>query len=161
MSRLPPKPRDQLEPAQQETHDLFQKVADRGFGQKFIYQDPKGGLIGPFPFFIHAPQVGKTLQDLIYEIAQLPLPPDARETAILTVGGHFQTGYETYSHVVLAAEAGLPREQAEVLRKGEKKPDGLSESCSVAYDVAQHLVSVKGPLPQVCDSCRISRSVLG
>lgn len=152
MSRLPPKPREQLSPDEQKTHDLFRRACDFSFGkngEKFIFEDSNHGLVGPFPFFISAPKVGQTLHELIYRLAPLPLPPDARETAVLTVGGHFQSGYQLYSHIPVAVEVGLSRDQAEVLSKGEKKPEGLNENCSTAYDVANYLVNERGPLPQV------------
>lgn len=150
MSRLPARPRDALSSEQQEVDDTFRQVLNRSFGrngEKFIYED-NGGLIGPFPFFIAAPKVGKILHDLVYGLVQLPLPSDARETAIMTVGGHFQARYETHSHLPQAVDSGLSPEQAEILQTGDRKPDGLNEQCDIAYDVGQHLVSMKGPLPQ-------------
>lgn len=152
MSRLPPKLRSELTPAEQEVHDKFYAVSERSFGpsgSKFIWKDNSNdALIGPFPFFMAAPPAGNVLYDLIYAFAKLPLPPDAREVAILTVGGHFGAGYETYSHVPQAIAAGLTREQAEMLQKGESKPEELNERCEAAYDVARYLLTTKGPLAQ-------------
>ena len=65
----------------------------------------------------------------------------------MTVGGHFQAGYETYSHAVQAIEQGLSQEQTNMLRMDKAKPDGLNDNCSIAYDVAKSLVSKPGPLP--------------
>ena len=151
MARLPPKTRDQLNPEQQELEEELRQVANKGYGRNgdlFIYEDPRGAFIGPFPFFLHQPSAGKALVDLSSAIAKLPLPPDARETAILTVGGHFQAGFETYSHFRTATKQGLKQEQADVLKKDGGKPEGLNGQCSIAYDVAKHLVSKTGPLPQ-------------
>lgn len=150
MSRIPAKPSSELPSEQRDVHDAFQGAMRRLFGDsgdKFVFEASNGGLIGPFPFFIANPKIGKAIFDLMFRLAQLPLPADARETAIMTVGGHFGACYQTYSHFHQAIEAGLSHEQAEILQQGERKPDGLNEKCGVAYDVTKHLVSVKGPLP--------------
>lgn len=152
MSRLPPRPRNQLTPEEQEVHDKFYNIAERAFGangEQFIYkEDSNDALIGPFPFYIASPPAGNALHALLSAFAKLPLPADAREVVIMAVGGHFQAGYVTYSHVSQAIATGLSREQVEVLRKGESKPEGLNEKCDTAYDVTQHLLTHKGPLPQ-------------
>lgn len=152
MSRLPPKPRNQLTPEEQEVHDKFYNIAEWAFGangEQFIYKDDSNdALIGPFPFYIASPPAGNALHTLLSALAKLPLPADAREVIIMTVGGHFQAGYVTYSHVPQAIATGLSRAQVEVLRKGEGKPEGLNEKCDTAYDVTHHLVTRKGPLPQ-------------
>jgi hypothetical protein len=150
MSRIPPKPREELAPEQHEIHDLFDSVAYKSFGpngEQFIYEE-NGAFIGPFPFFMAAPEVGKGLLSLVVGMQKLGLPPDARETAILAVGARFQAGYETYSHIPQAVVPGyLTQQQAEAIVSGEK-PNGLNENCSVAYDVANRLSGTPGPLPQ-------------
>ena len=151
MARLPPKPRKELSPEQQATHDMFTDVAHKSFGptgENFKYEQPDGALMGPFPFFIAHPQVGNQLMDLLRAMAKLPLPPEARETAILTAAAQFGCGYVGYSHVSQAINTEkLSVEQAKTLKEG-KKPDGLNEQCSVAFAVAKHLSSKPGPLPQ-------------
>lgn len=150
MSRIPPQTRDQVGPEQQEIHDLFDSVAFKSFGpngEQFIYEE-NGAFIGPFPFFMAAPEVGRGLLNLVVGMQKLGLPPDARETAILTVGTQFQAGYETYSHIPQAVVPGyLTSQQAETIVKGEK-PTDLNEQCSIAYDVAKYLTGTPGPLPQ-------------
>lgn len=151
MSRVPAKPRDELTPEQQEVSDKFYAISEKSFGpngEKFIWKDDKDAVIGPFPFFIHAPAVGNIIHSLFAAFAKLPIPGDARETAIMTTGGHFQGGYETYSHIPQAVAAGLSQEQAEVLSKGVKKPEGFNERCDAAYEVTRYLMTQRGPLPQ-------------
>lgn len=151
MARLPPKPRDQLDPEQQSLYDDFRKLADNAFGpngSKFIYEEPNGAFIGPFPLFLYQPSAGRAQMDWISALSKLGLPGDAQETAILTVGGHFQAGFETYSHQRLGLLAGLSQQQTDILKKGVEKPSDLTHNCSLAYDVAKYLISKPGPLPR-------------
>lgn len=156
MSRLPAKAHAELSIEQQEVNELFNGVANKAFGpngEKFVYEE-NNALIGPFPFFLHFPEVGKKYMEVFSALGKLPLPADVRETTILTIGGHFKAGYETYSHVAEATKAGLLSEsQANELKDGGK-PSDLNEGCSAAYDAARHLVSTPGPLPQhLYDKC--------
>ena len=150
MSRLPAKPRNELEPEQQEIHDRFGTVAGAVFGpngSQFIYEDSNGAFIGPVPFFAYQPEAGKACFASLTALGKLPVPPDARETALLAVGAHFQAGYETYSHIPQAVTAGLTKQQAVELKDGGKPVD-LNASCAIAYDVAKTLCSKPGPLSQ-------------
>ena len=150
-SRLPPIPRDQLPPEKQSYHDEFLTTSERTFGDngtKFKYLDQDGAFIGPYVLFLETPEVGKDFINTVMNIGKLPLPRDARETAILACGGHFKAGYELYAHQNIAVKDGLLSEQqTEVLKKGEK-PGDLNEACSIAYDVTKYLCSTPGPLPQ-------------
>ena len=65
----------------------------------------------------------------------------------MTVGGHYQGAYETYSHIPQGIDAGLTKEQSEALARGERPAD-LNEACSVAYKISKYLVSTRGPLPK-------------
>lgn len=95
-----------------------------------------------------APKIGKLAMQLVYSIGQLPLPADAKETAILACGGHFQAAYELYAHEAVATNAAvLSKEQIEMIKKGDKAKD-LNEDCSLAFDVAKQLCATPGPLPQ-------------
>ncbi len=151
MFRLQPKTRDEYPPEQQELVDQCHQFVGQAFGpngEKFVYQDSRGALIGPFPFFLYDPNASQTFLDLIGGMVKLGLPPDARDTTILTVGARFQAAYELYSHTAGSVKAGvLSLEQAETLRTGNKPAD-LNERCSVAYDATCHLLNTPGPLPQ-------------
>ena len=92
-------------------------------------------------------------------LGNLPVPPDARETAIITVGVQNQAGYIVYAHIAIAADAGyLSERQLQSIKDG-KKPDGLSEKCSVAYDIAKRLSSTPGPMPD--ELWQMALAVLG
>ena len=150
MSRLPPLTRDKLSsPAQQTGHDELNELAGKAFGDKFIWKHEDGAMVGPFPALIAAPEAGVHMIKLVGNLAAIPgLPADAKETAILSTGAHYKAPYELYAHGNVAAKTTeLSRDQVEHICDG-KKPEGLSEACSVAYDVAKHLSSVPGPLPQ-------------
>jgi 4-carboxymuconolactone decarboxylase len=100
------------------------------------------------PFFMAAPKAGSALLGAIGAFSQLPLSADVRETAIIAAAAQFQGGYVVYSHVRIAAAAKLlTKEQLELLQKGQK-PEGLSEECSIAFDVSKRLSATPGPMPQ-------------
>ena len=150
MGRLPPKPSEELSGEQKEVNEIYADLANLAFGQsgsKFVYTEPSGALIGPFPFFISHPEVGKRLYDLQRAFGRLPLPADIREVGILTTAAQYGDSFVGYSHEAIAHSSGkFSAEQAKSLRSGEK-PDGLTEECSIAYDVAKSLCGNRGPLP--------------
>ena len=153
MARVPPKSREELSPEQQETHDMFAKTCHKAYGSNgglFTYEESNGALIGPFPFFIHNPKVGKSLLGLLGAMQELPLPPDARETAIITTAAHYGGTYVGYSHLPQAVNFGyLTAGQAAILKTGSK-PEGLNEECDIAFEVAKSLSgdSRSRPMPQ-------------
>lgn len=134
MSRLPPKTRDEYPLEQQGQLDHCHQFVERAFGpngEKFIYKDPRGALIGPFPFILHHSRTSQALMDILLGIAKFGFPPDAGDTTILTVGARFQAGFQLYSHIAASTKDGvLSVEQAETLRKG-KKPADLNESAAL------------------------------
>lgn len=132
-------------------HDLYGKATKTVFGEaggSFVFEEADGSYNGPLPFFAYIPSAGRSLFAQMSAIGKLPIPPDAREVAILTTGAHFKAGYETYSHIPQAVHlAGLSQQQAEELAVG-KKPQGLSAEGNATYDMANYLVNTPGPLPQ-------------
>ena len=149
MSRLPPSTREKLSPAQQSGHDELSELAEAAFGDKFIWKREDGAMVGPFPALIAAPEAGVDMIKLVGKLAAIPgLPADAKETAILSTGAHYKASYELYAHGLMAAKTTeLSENQVEQICGG-KKPEDLNEACSTAYDIAKHLSSVPGPLPQ-------------
>ena len=153
MSRLPPKTLDEYPLEEQGLVSHCHQFVERAFGpntERFRNLDPRGALMGPFPFLLYDPRTSQAFMDLLLGMAKMGFPPDARDTTILAVGARFQAGYQLYSHVAGSVKTRvLSAEQAETLQKGEKPAD-LNERCSVAYDAASHLLNVPGPLPQDC-----------
>ncbi|KAK6437014.1 hypothetical protein LTR95_006789 [Oleoguttula sp. CCFEE 5521] len=149
MSRFPPLPRDKLQPDQLDTHDEQTAIAQGAFGpsgELFQWTDKDGALLGPFPFALSSPEAGGAMIKQALLLGKLPLPADAKEVAVLVCGVRFGAIYELYAHSAVAAQAGLSATQIEEIKAG-KKPDGLNEECSVAYDVAKYLANEKGALP--------------
>ncbi|KAI5357938.1 hypothetical protein Slin14017_G112990 [Septoria linicola] len=127
------------------------RIAEHEFGkdgENFRYKTDDGAFVGPYALRTAAPEVGKLAMELVYSIGRLPgLPPDAKETAILACGGHFQAAYELYAHQNVAEKAGvLSAAQIESI-KIDQKPKDLNENSSIAYDVVKRLCSTPGPLP--------------
>lgn len=150
MSRLPPQTRDELSNQQQDAYDELSSISELAFGpsgSKFSYKDDDGRFIGPFPFFLAAPEPGLSAMRHALMLGKLPLPPDAKETAILTCGAHFKAAYELYAHENVAKTTTLSEKQIESIKRDEK-PDGLNEQCSTAFDVGQYLCKKPGSLPQ-------------
>ena len=150
MSRLPPQRREDLSGEQQEANDLFAELAHKAHGpsgQQYVYEQANGALMGPFPFFIYHPELGKQLYELQLACGRLPLPADVREVAILTAASQFGDTFASYAHEGLAIHTcKFSEDQAQSLRRGQK-PNGLTKECSIAYDVAKSLSGSRGPLP--------------
>lgn len=149
MSRIPPATRDTLLPDQAMVYDELHQTAGDSFGDNFTWQRRDGALVGPFPAFLAAPEAGIGLLQHIGKVALIPgLPANARETAILSTGAHFKATYELYAHGRLAVKTtDLTQEQVDQICDS-KKPEGLDEACSIAYDVAKYLSNTRGPLGQ-------------
>ena len=151
MSRLPPQRSEDLSGEQQEVNALFVELVHKAHGpsgQQYVYEQANGALMGPFPFFVYHPEVGKGLYELQRTFGKLPLPADVREVAILTAASQFGDTFATYAHEGIAVHTcKFLTDQAQSLRSG-KKPDGLTKECSIAYDVAKSLSGTRGPLPE-------------
>lgn len=150
--RLPPLRReDCTNPDQRAAVESLEKETTPTFGSPtesaFTYTNDAGALIGPFPFFLAAPDAGTHLLGIFRKLGAIPgLPPDAKETVILTVGAHFQAPYELYAHSNVAIKrVGMPEYVVNAVARGEK-PEALNEKCSLAYDAATYLVSKPGKL---------------
>ncbi|KAF2770876.1 hypothetical protein EJ03DRAFT_350166 [Teratosphaeria nubilosa] len=151
--RLPPNPREKYSTEEEKNgHDHLTAIASQAFGpsgEKFIWHDKQGALIGPFPFFNASPEVGRALTDAVVKLAAVPgLPAESRETAILAVGAHYKAGFELYSHVQVANKATKLSEKQVGAIASATKPSDLGEQEDVAYDVAKYLAATPGPMPQ-------------
>lgn len=142
----PVAPKD-MTPEQKQFYDEIDQECQDLFGDAFMSKESDGTLIGPFGIYLHNKQVGAPFMDLCRQLGKLGLPPKAREVAILTTGAQYQADYELYAHSNVAVKSGLSKEQVHAIRDS-KRPDDLDEDESIAYDVAEHLVSKKGALPK-------------
>lgn len=152
--RLPPVTREEVPESEHAAFDSLTSLAGKMFGppedSPFIYKRATdGAFVGPFPFFLAAPEAGEPYMALFGKLAAIPgLPKDAREVAILTVGARHRAPYELYAHINFAQQkVGMSKDVVESISKG-KKPSGLSDECNLAFDVASYLSGQPGPLPQ-------------
>ena len=67
------------------------------------------------------------------------LTPACREVVILTVGHHYGSPYEMYSHSRMAIMFGLSKEQVQDLQDG-KKPRDCKDDEDVAWEITDALI---------------------
>ena len=158
--RLPPVTRDELPSSEQAAFDSLANLASSMFGppekSPFIYKrSSDSAFVGPFPFFLAAPEAGEYSMGLFGKLSKIPgLPSDAKEIVILTVGARYQAAYELYAHLNVSQKTvGMSKDVVEAIARGEK-PDGLSEQCGIAFDATKYLAGTPGPLPRdLWDKC--------
>ncbi|KAK0882222.1 hypothetical protein LTR87_003970 [Friedmanniomyces endolithicus] len=146
-SRLPPRPRSELRPDQQAFHDYFhatisEKAPHPGASER------AGNTL--FPTLAVLPKTGRTQVDMLalLEEEAVGLPADARETASLVTTAFFKSAYVTHIHKMMAIkQKSLTEAQAEMLAQG-RRPGDLNEGCELAWEIAHHLLEVRGPLPR-------------
>ena len=146
-SRLPPRPREELRPDQQRFHDYFHETVSKNAPHPGASERAGRTL---FPTLAVLPKVGQAQVDMLAMLEEeaVGLPADAREVASLVATVHFKSVYVTHIHKKMAImQKSLTEAQTEALGRGVR-PEGLNDDCSLAYDIAHHLLDVRGPLPQ-------------
>lgn len=146
-SRIPPQPREELRSDRQEFYDYFRDSVSRNAPHPGA-ADRAGNTL--FPVLAVLPKTGRTQVDLLALLEQEAegLPADAREVVSLVATTHFRSAYVTHIHKMMAVkQKTLTEAQAEALAAG-RKPEDLNGACSLAYDIAYHLLEVRGPLSQ-------------
>lgn len=146
--RIPPQPKDRLNPQQQDFHDHFISSVERSSPHPGAADRASKTL---FPVLAVLPKAGQHsvdfLADLEAETKQY-LPKDTIETVSLLTTTHFKSAYVTHVHKMMAAKLNiLSQTQVDAITSGTK-PDDLNDHCSLAYDAAWHLLEVRGPFPQ-------------
>ncbi len=117
----------------------------------FQSETEDGSLIGPWNPWLHEPIIGGAIWQFVKTVtANATLPEEARQVAILVVGGRLRAAYELYAHVAVAKARGLDSVTISAIVAGSR-PENLSENEAAAYDVAFALTQ-SGPLPAVCYS---------
>ena len=146
MSRYPPILPSKLTSEQHAAYVEQTSIAQKTFGDKFIYKNQDGAFIGPFGPLLYTPNLVDPFMKMVVELGKCPgLPAAARETAILATGSTFSAGYELYAHGKVAEGTNLTKDQITAI-KGGKQPTDLEEDCKVAFDVAIELSKKQGPL---------------
>ena len=145
--RLPLMDPHRLRPECRPLYEDMKKGIETNFkGFTAIADD--GTLIGPWNPWLHFPQFGKPVWDLVKALSSAPaLPKPVREVAILVTGAKFKAGYEIYAHVLVAELCGLSDGKIAAIIAGNRPPDLTSEEAT-AYDTAFALVSGAG-LPEL------------
>ena len=107
----------------------------------FTAMTKDGTLIGPWNPWLHFPQFGGPVWELVKALSASPkLPRTVREVAILVTGAHFHSAYELYAHILVAELRGLSDETISTIASGER-PSDLARPEAIAYDTASALVS--------------------
>jgi 4-carboxymuconolactone decarboxylase len=145
--RLPLIPPAALKPEQRPLYQDMKKGIEQNFrGFKAIAED--GALIGPWNPWLHWPELGGPIWELVKALSMSPtLPRPVREVAILVTGAKFHSAYELYAHVIAAEQRGLPDDTIATIVAGQR-PGDLTREQAIAYDVASSLVG-GGGLPEL------------
>jgi alkylhydroperoxidase family enzyme len=143
--RLPLTSPTALKPQQRQLYDDMRKGIEANF-KGFTAIDDSGRLIGPWNPWLHFPQFGGPVWELVKALSSSPkLPRPVREIAILVTGAHFYSAYEIYAHVLVAELRGISDDKIATIVAGQRPAD-LTREEAVAYDLASALVS-GGVLP--------------
>jgi len=98
--RLPLTSPTALKPQQRQLYDDMRKGIEANF-KGFTAIDDSGRLIGPWNPWLHFPQFGGPVWELVKALSSSPkLPRRVREIAILVTGAHFYSAYEIYAQPV-------------------------------------------------------------
>ncbi|KAF2768636.1 hypothetical protein EJ03DRAFT_328118 [Teratosphaeria nubilosa] len=146
--RIPPLPREQLNPEQQQFRDHFIESVQRSAPHPGAADRASKTL---FPVLAVLPKSGRHSVDLLADLEEESkgfLSKDAAETVSLLTTSYFKSGFVTHVHKMMDVKLGLlTQEQADSISACEKPAD-LNENCSLAYDAAWHMLDVRGPVPQ-------------
>ena len=131
--RLASLTKEQLDPEQLE---LYQRIlgGPRASGpQHFALTDGSGALVGPFGIMLHAPALGRPLQDLGAAIRyQTGLSARVREIAILCVAAATGSAFERYAHERVGRAVGLTDKELADLAHGRFASDDPVEAAAYA-----------------------------
>lgn len=106
----------------------------------FTAIDERGDLVGPWNPWLSFPKFGGPVWNLVKALADSPaLPGPIREIAILVTGTHFNSDYELYAHIHVAALKGLEVDKVRTIVSGHR-PSSLTDEEGLAYDFASALV---------------------
>lgn len=99
----------------------------------------RGGVKGPFPAWLHSPEMAEHFERLGRFLRwETRLPPRLSELAILATARHWRARYEWYAHHPLALSGGLDPAVAEAVRRGER-PARMAEDEAAVLDFVQAL----------------------
>lgn len=144
--RLPVLRPDELSPTQRTLYSAFEQATRAEEYQGFTVRNDEGAFVGPWGVMLHFPELAIPVGRFIDLCQDLPgLTERARQVVILTIAGELHSAYELYAHAILAAKAGLTRDQIAALTAG-RRPVDLNPDEVMAADVAAALIQ-GGPMP--------------
>jgi 4-carboxymuconolactone decarboxylase len=110
-----------------------QKVVDT------IASGPRGGLRGPFPTLLHAPELASRLAHLgEYLRFNILLEKSLAELAVLVTARQWTAQFEFYAHAKHARNAGLDPAIIDAIANGHR-PASMSQAETVVYDFCTEL----------------------
>ena len=125
-NRLPPIPRDQLTPAQQQSVEEFARI--RGTAP-----------FGPFIPLMRSPEVMVRVSALGDQLRyRTSLPPRLSEFIILLVARQWTQQFEWFTHESVALKAGLRQAIVTAVAEG-RRPEGMADDEDIIYSVCDEL----------------------
>jgi 4-carboxymuconolactone decarboxylase len=96
----------------------------------------RGGIKGPFPAWLHSPEMAELFQRVGRFIRwETSLPPRLSELAILVTAARWRARYEWFAHHRMAMEGGLNPAIAEDIRIGRVPRDMAEDEATVFHFV--------------------------
>lgn len=132
--RLPRLTPDELDADQQALYARLTGGPRAGGSAPVPVADTDGRLLGPFDAMLRNPAIGEPLQALGARLRYGgQLPDRARELVILTVAGHWDSGFEIAVHERVGRAAGLTEEELRAVRSpAGPRLDDAGEAAAVA-----------------------------
>ncbi|HUU72680.1 MAG TPA: carboxymuconolactone decarboxylase family protein [Burkholderiales bacterium] len=130
MSRLPDLTPESMTDEQKTVADL-------------ITSGPHGKVMGPYPAWLHSPELAKRARALS-EYLRFQSTPSKRlaEIAILITGRHWKAEFEFYAHAELARKAGVEEHIIQALAAG-KRPDFSHDDDIIVYDLCTEMLQTR------------------
>ncbi|WP_424812845.1 carboxymuconolactone decarboxylase family protein [Roseococcus sp. YIM B11640] len=104
-----------------------------------ISSGARSGLRGPFPAWLHSPEMAEAMQRVgRFMRWESGFPARLSELAILVTAAAYRARFEWFAHHPLAIEGGLKPEIAEAVRLGQE-PKGMAEDEEAVWRFAYEL----------------------
>jgi 4-carboxymuconolactone decarboxylase len=99
----------------------------------------RGGVKGPFPAWLHSPEMAEHFERLGRFLRwETRLPPRLSELAILVTARHWRARFEWFAHEPLALAGGLAPAVADAVRRGER-PEAMADDEAAVFDFVRAL----------------------
>lgn len=130
MSRIPQLTFETMTAAQKEVVEL-------------ITSGPHQQVMGPYPAWLHSPELAKRTRSLSEYLRFKSTPPKRlAEIAILITGRHWRAEFEFYAHAELARKAGVEEDIIQALAAG-KRPQFTNADDACVYDLCSEMLNTR------------------